>query len=58
MTIMQVSRRLSISYEKIYNLLAEVKLMPRMAKKRLGRLRNKRDKYPLCSEITAADFYS
>ena len=58
MTIMQVSRRMSISYETIYSLLENVKAMPRMAKKRLGRLRNKRGKYPLCSEITAADFYS
>ena len=58
MTIMQVSRRMSISYEIIYSLLESVKAMPRMAKKRLGRLRNKRGKYPICSVITAADFYS
>ena len=49
MTIMQVSRRMSISYEIIYSLLENVKSMPRMAKKRLGRLRNKRGKYPICS---------
>ena len=53
MTIMQVSRRLSISYEKIYNLLAEVKLMPRMAKKRLGRLRNKRGEVGKCKNMSS-----
>ena len=46
MTIMQVSRRMSISYEIIYSLLENVKAMPRMAKKRLGRARNQRGKYP------------
>ena len=53
MTIMQVSRRMSISYEIIYSLLENVKAMPRMAKKRLGRLRNKRGEVGKCKNTSS-----